>query len=94
MKEDTKLLEEQIEQAQKLVPLGRYRHFKGNLYDVIAVARDSETLKIVVVYRAVHERYAGTWVRPLPLFLERVNPTGILGQDFPRFTRLPEDQQP
>jgi hypothetical protein len=53
------------------LPLGRYRHYKGNDYEVIAVVRHSETLEAMVVYRA---RYGdrGLWVRPYAMFTENV----------------------
>lgn len=54
---------------------GRYRHFKGNEYEVLGVARDSETMQEVVVYRALYgER--GVWVRPLAMFIEEVERDG------------------
>jgi len=55
---------------------GRYRHFKGNEYEVIGVARDSETQQPMVVYRALYgER--GLWVRPLAMFLEEIERDGV-----------------
>ena len=60
---------------------GRYRHFKGNEYDVIGVARHSETMEAMVVYRALH-RESGLWVRPLSMFDEHVERDGYSG---PRF---------
>ncbi|MDA0676853.1 MAG: DUF1653 domain-containing protein [Chloroflexi bacterium] len=63
---------------------GRYRHYKGNDYTVLDVARHSETLEELVVYRAEYgER--GLWVRPMVMFLETVS---IDGQTVPRFQRL------
>jgi cyclomaltodextrinase / maltogenic alpha-amylase / neopullulanase len=54
---------------------GRYRHFKGGEYEVIGIARDSETEQEMVVYRALYgER--GLWVRPLRMFLEVVERDG------------------
>lgn len=48
---------------------GRYRHFKGNEYEVIGMAKHSETLQEMVVYRALYgER--GLWVRPAVMFGE------------------------
>jgi len=53
------------------VPAGRYRHYKGSEYTVLGVARHSETLEKLVVYRAEYgER--GLWVRPQSMFLEQV----------------------
>lgn len=63
---------------------GRYRHFKGNDYEVILVARDTETEEPVVVYRALYgER--GHWVRSLADFTGRVSRDGY---DGPRFVRI------
>ncbi|HBN14650.1 MAG: hypothetical protein CMQ46_04205 [Gammaproteobacteria bacterium] len=60
---------------------GTYRHYKGPLYDVIGVARHSETEEALVVYRPQYgER--GLWVRPLTMFTETVT---VDGQDVPRF---------
>ena len=60
---------------------GRYRHFKGSEYDVIGVARDSETMEAMVVYRPVSGE-GGLWVRPLSMFVELVERDGYSG---PRF---------
>ncbi len=54
---------------------GTYRHFKGNSYEVIAVARHSETLEELVVYRALYGE-GDVWVRPLPEFLDTVTRDG------------------
>lgn len=63
---------------------GRYRHYKGNEYTVVDVARHSETLEPMVVYRAEYgER--GLWVRPLGMFLETVT---VDGRTLPRFERI------
>jgi hypothetical protein len=75
------------------IRLGRYRHYKGNEYTVLGVARHSETLEPVVVYR---QEYGdrGLWVRPAAMFLETVV---VDGQATPRFTRLdgaPADRHP
>lgn len=50
---------------------GVYRHYKGNAYEVIGVARHSETQEELVVYRALYGEY-GLWVRPLAMFQETV----------------------
>ena len=60
---------------------GRYRHFKGNEYQVLEIARHSETLQPMVVYRALYGEQ-GLWVRPLEMFSELI---GRDGQWIPRF---------
>ncbi|HAL88269.1 MAG TPA: DUF1653 domain-containing protein [Clostridiales bacterium] len=60
---------------------GKYRHFKGNLYEVIGVARHSETREEMVVYRALYGQY-GLWVRPAAMWTETVDRDGYHG---PRF---------
>lgn len=65
---------------------GRYRHFKGNEYQVLCTARHSETLEELVVYRALYgER--GVWVRPARMWGERVERDGYAG---PRFQYVGE----
>lgn len=61
---------------------GRWRHFKGNEYQVIGVAQHSETLEPLVVYRALYGD-GGLWVRPAAMWLETVERDG---QTVPRFT--------
>jgi hypothetical protein len=63
---------------------GRYRHYKGNFYEVIDVARHSETEEQLVVYRCLRDGKS-LWVRPLTMFLETVD---VAGQDVPRFARM------
>ena len=67
--------------------LGRYRHFKGGEYEVLAVARHSETLEPMVVYRALYGE-GGVWVRPLSMWNETVERDGAVT---PRFTYIGED---
>ena len=63
---------------------GTYRHYKGGEYEVIGVARHSETEEQLVVYRPLYgER--GLWVRPLAMFCETVN---VDGREVPRFEFL------
>lgn len=66
---------------------GRYRHYKGNEYEVIDLARHSETLEWLVVYRPLYGEGA-LWVRPYAMFLETVT---VDGQSVPRFARIGED---
>ncbi len=54
---------------------GIYKHYKGDLYLVIDIAYDSETLEEMVVYRELHSDNK-LWVRPLKMFLEEVNKNG------------------
>ncbi|MEQ8855958.1 DUF1653 domain-containing protein [Gimesia sp.] len=63
------------------VKTGRYRHYKGNDYLVIGVARHSETEEEMVVYSADYGQF-GLWVRPKEMFLEKVE---IDGRVIPRF---------
>lgn len=60
---------------------GTYRHYKGNLYEVLHTARHSETGEWLVVYRALYGDY-GLWVRPLAMFCENVQ---VDGKTVPRF---------
>lgn len=54
---------------------GRYRHFKGNEYEVIGLARHSESLEPMVVYRALYGE-GGLWVRPAQMFSGTVERDG------------------
>jgi hypothetical protein len=62
-------------------PLGRYRHYKGGEYEVIGVARHSETLEPLVVYRPLYDD-SGLWVRPHAMFFESIE---FEGRMQPRF---------
>ncbi len=65
---------------------GIYRHFKGNMYRVVAMARHSETMEEMVVYQALYGEM-GLWVRPRSMFLETVERDGKV---FPRFEFVEE----
>lgn len=54
-----------------MIKIGKYRHYKGNEYEVIGVAKHSEDLKEYVVYKALYGDY-GLWIRPLDMFCEDV----------------------
>lgn len=60
--------------------LGKYRHFKGKMYEVLGIARDSETLEELVVYKALYDSVEfgknALWVRPKAMFLETVEKAG------------------
>lgn len=63
---------------------GRYRHYKGGEYEVIAVARHSETLEPLVVYRPLYND-SGWWVRPYEMFTGTLEVDGVVR---PRFERI------
>ena len=65
---------------------GKYRHFKGNYYEVIGIAHHSETMEEMVVYRALYAEQ-GLWVRPAAMWTETVDRDGYHG---PRFEYLGE----
>ena len=65
-------------------PLGRYRHYKGGEYEVVAVARHSETHEPLVVYRPLYGD-SGWWVRPHAMFFEDIDVGGVRQ---PRFARI------
>lgn len=65
---------------------GKYRHFKGNEYEVVGIAKHSETLEPMVVYRALYKD-GGLWVRPAHMWNEMVEWEGKV---VPRFTYIGE----
>ena len=67
-----------------MIQPGRYRHYKGNEYEVLGEARHSETEELFVVYRALYGE-KGMWIRPSVMFLDTVM---IDGRAHPRFRRL------
>ena len=69
-----------------MVKPGRYRHYKGQEYEVIGCARHSETEEELVVYRALYGD-RGLWVRPVAMFGEQVQ---LDGKSVPRFSFLQE----
>ena len=68
------------------IKLGKYRHFKGNEYDVIAIAKHSETTEDYVVYKALYGD-GGMWVRPASMWNETVERDGVI---YKRFTYIGE----
>lgn len=65
-------------------PLGRFRHYGGGEYEVICMARHSETEEELVVYRQL-DKDTGFWVRPHAMFFESVVHEGVRQ---PRFQKL------
>ena len=69
---------------------GRYRHFKGNEYEVLYTAKPSETLEPMVVYRAMYGEH-GVWVRPASMWNETVERDGVTCR---RFTWIGDEEAP
>lgn len=67
-----------------MLKLGKYRHYKGNEYEVLHVAKHTETEEDLVVYKAISDPEK-VWVRPLTMFIEDVE---IDGKIVPRFAYL------
>lgn len=68
------------------IKLGKYKHYKGKDYEVVGVARHSETLEELVVYKALYSTpnfgENPLWIRPKKMFLEKVE---VDGKVIPRF---------
>lgn len=64
---------------------GRYRHYKGNEYEVIGVAKHSETEEEFVVYRPLYGTVGGLWIRPRAMFEESIT---VQGKTVPRFAKV------
>jgi hypothetical protein len=72
--------------VRQVNPGKRYRHFKGNLYKVLYIAKHSETLEEHVVYQALYGEQ-GIWVRPLDMFLSTKE---VDGKIINRFEQIEE----
>lgn len=70
-----------LDHGDGTVPLGYYRHYKGPLYQLLAIATHSEEQRPYAVYRALYGNY-DLWLRPLAMFTESVS---IQGEDVARF---------
>lgn len=71
-----------------MIKLGKYRHFKGKEYEVLAIAKHSETLQDMVVYKCLYGDY-GIWVRPLSMFEESITRDG---KTYRRFEYIDEEK--
>ncbi len=69
------------------IRIGKYRHFKGGEYEVLCVAKNSETLELMVVYSALYGE-GDVWVRPLAMWDETVERDGV---KYKRFTYIGEE---
>jgi len=68
------------------IKLGKYRHFKGKDYQVLGIAKHSETREDLVVYKKLYDDHS-MWARPLSMFTEEVEKDGYKG---PRFKYVGE----
>jgi hypothetical protein len=68
-----------------VTPPGRYRHYKGGLYEVMGTVRHSETLEPMTLYRALYGEQ-GLWVRPAAMFGEDVIIDGVRQRRFSRIS--------
>jgi len=66
---------------------GKYRHYKGNMYEVLATAQHSETEEWMVVYTTLYGEES-VWVRPYEMFIETVEVNGL---EKPRFEKVEDD---
>ena len=71
------------------IKLGKYKHFKGNEYMVLGVAKHSETLELMVIYQALYGDM-DVWVRPATMWNETVDKNGYCG---PRFQYIGNEKQ-
>jgi hypothetical protein len=76
------MMQESLDSAAQSLKVGRYRHYKGQYYQVLATARHSETREWMVVYRCLYGDFS-IWIRPLSMFTEWV--TLEQGQQVLRF---------
>jgi hypothetical protein len=74
------------------IPHGTYRHYKGNLYEVVGFAKHSETLEELVVYKALYGE-GGTWVRPLSMWDNPIEIDGKTVKHFEYVGNVPEGQR-
>ena len=67
------------------VATGLYRHYKGGRYEVLGLVRHSETLEVMVLYRALYGEH-GLWVRPRAMFEGKLLVDGVMVARFARLT--------
>ena len=65
----------ELEDYKQIIKPGKYKHYKGNMYEVIGVANHSETMEPVIVYQALYGE-KGLWVRPAEMWFELVEVDG------------------
>ena len=64
------------------IKLGKYRHYKGGEYEVIGIAKHSESLEELVVYKSLYNTDNQLWVRPIKMFTEKIIVDGVEKQRF------------
>jgi len=79
-------VQERMTNLETRIELGIYQHYKGNLYEVIGIAKHTETQEEYVVYRALYGTY-DLWIRPKSMFCETITTDG---QQVPRFKYIRE----
>ena len=84
---EEKIIHPTYEEAVASIPVGKYRHFKGNEYEVIGIARHSETEEAMVVYKALYGD-GGIWCRPAYMWNEIVERGGKTYRRFYRLDRI------
>ena len=72
-----------------MIPLGIYRHYKGKQYEVTGLAKHSETLETLVIYKALYDE-CDTWIRPLSMW---ENPVEVDGKTIKRFEYIGEKEE-
>lgn len=70
-----------------MLKLGKYRHYKQKEYQVVGIARHSETMEDMVIYKPLYKSDSEFWVRPLAMFTENVE---VDGKTMPRFEYIGE----
>lgn len=78
----TPYMESSEKRKNNMMKCGTYQHYKGKKYEVLGVAEHSETMEELVVYRALYDNH-DLWVRPLKMFIEKVE---VNGKKVPRFS--------
>lgn len=69
--------------------LGKYRHYKGKEYEILGIAKHSETLEEFVIYKALYGN-GEFWIRPIKMFLEDVE---VDGKKMPRFIYIGKNKK-
>ena len=77
---------EELARWQEALPLGKYRHFKGNEYRLLTIGLSSETTEPLCIYQALYGQQL-IWVRPVSMWAEQVERDGYSG---PRFAYIGE----